>query len=178
MFLVQGRVLAQDEDEEDREVVVANPVIDCSTNPGYQNDYVASAFQAEGHKGCISCHQDAHPQPGRGDRPQLTHGTILVQNRTSKPVTFELKKGKGDWQEYELKPGHIRRYAVKYARAGQNKSPKYQMKVHAGEPDDARVRTLTPMATPNKDLGSLYFFDKDDKTGLVRLYKPTARIHR
>src|SRR5207248_3098281 len=129
MFLVQGRALAQEE-EEDREAVVANPVIDCSTNPGYNNDYIASAFQSEGHNGCISCHQDAHPIPGRGDRPQLAHASLLIQNRSNKLVTYELKRGKGDWQEYQLKPGHIRRYAWQYARAGENRSPQYLMKVH------------------------------------------------
>src|SRR5262245_10999095 len=111
--------MAQDESE-----YVSNPVIDCSTNPNYRDNYIADAFKQAGHDGqnqqCTSCHQSAHPAPGQGDRPKLEQGTVLVQNRSSEAVRYEVRSGRsGEWKPFELKPGQMVRHTYKYDRAGQ-----------------------------------------------------------
>lgn len=180
-FVMQGNALAQPETEE-RELVSANPRMDCSTNPAYDNKYIASAFKAGGHalgrnQQCSSCHRSDSPVAGTGDRPTTRYGTTLIENLLSKPVTYHIRIGnKGEWEKFELEPGKVRRHTWNYDRANQNRSPEYWIKYEGG-PENG-PRTLSLAATPNKHLGSVYFFDRDEQDGEIYLYRPRFQATR
>jgi hypothetical protein len=164
---------------------VSNKLIDCSTNSGYRDRYVKEAFAATAKQGggainpnqdCRACHQNDHPVPGKGDKPRASQATALVHNRTSRSVNIEMKQGKnGQWKKATLKPGGVQRITYPYKGKTRRSSPAYYLK-YEGDPYN-KQRKLTPMATPNKNLGSVYFFDKgsDDK---VRFYEPNANVAR
>jgi len=177
----QGTARAQVETEE---ISTANPKIDCSTNPSYDDKYIASAFKAGGgHAGgrnqqCSACHASDSPRVGMGDKPATQAGTALIHNRLSEPVSYAVKFGKkGEWEEFELKPGAIRRHSYKYARANQNRSPEAWVKF-ADPNGRERERRLELIATPNERIGSVYFFERDDKDREVYLWVPGRQARR
>jgi hypothetical protein len=180
LLFYQGPALAQPETEE---ISVKNPLIDCSTNPAYDNQYIASAFRAGGgHAGgrnqqCSACHRSDSPRVGVGDRPVAHMGTALIQNRLSQPITYSVKLGKkGEWESYELNPGAVRRHSYKYGRPNQNRSPEVWVKYDS--PTGGEVeRRLTLVATPNPRLGAVYFFDQD-KDRQVGIWMPSSMVSR
>lgn len=180
-FFAQGNALAQPESEE-RELVAANPKIDCSTNPAYDDKYIVSAFKAGGHTAgrnqqCASCHRNDNPAVGTGDRPVAKYGTMLIENLLDESVTYHMRIGaKGEWEEFKLAPGKVRRHTWNYARTNQNRSPEYWLK-YDGDPEK-RTRKLTLIATPNKNLGAVYFFERDEKDKEVYLYQPGRQVSR
>jgi hypothetical protein len=180
-FFAQGNALAQPETEE-RELVAANPKIDCSTNPAYDDNYITSAFKAGGHTAgrnqqCSSCHRSDSPTAGTGDRPVAQYGTMLLENLLAESVTYQLRIGKkGEWEKYELGPGKVRRHTWTYAKANQNRSPEYWLKYDVDP--EKRPRKLTLIATPNKNLGAVYFFERDEKDNEVYLYQPGRQVSR
>ena len=178
VFLCEGQAVAQSETELVSTTV--NPTIDCSTNPGYSDQYIASAFKAAGHVGgrnqqCNSCHNGANPRVGEGDRPIAKQGTALIENLLSKPVRYEVRVGKkGDWEKFVLQPGAVRRHSWPYKKPNENRSPEYYLR-YDGDPEQ-KERKLTLIATPNPKLGSVYFFDQEDKD--VYLYAPKRQVSR
>jgi hypothetical protein len=176
-----GPAVAQPESEELNE---KNPLIDCSTNAGYDNKYIAAAFKAGGgHKGgrnrqCSACHKSDSPRVGRGDKPVARRGTALVYNPLDKVVTYSVKMGKkGEWEEVELKPGAVWRHSYKYKKANQNRSPRVWIK-YEGSDGEEQVRRVKLVATPNERLGSVYYFNRDKKDRQVYLYAPTRQVSR
>jgi hypothetical protein len=177
----RGTARAQPESEE---LAVKNPLIDCSTNSAYDNQYIASAFKAGGgHSGgrnqqCSACHRSDSPRAGTGDKPVARQGTALIQNRLSEPVTYSVMFGKkGKWETFELKPGAVRRHSYKYGTPNQNRSPEVWVKF-AGPRGKEEERQLTLVATPNAKLGSVYFFDRDEKDRQAYLWVPTRVVSR
>lgn len=173
-----GTAVAQPETEK---LVARNPLIDCSTNPAYENKYIASAFRAGGgHAGgrnqqCSACHQSDRPQVGEGDRPRATAGTALIRNRTSTTVGFSVKYGDGEWKRYTLGPGDVERVSYRYEFVNQNRSPDVWIKYRG--PNGEQVSKIMLIASPNKRLGSVYFFDRDDK-GEIDMWKPSEQVAR
>jgi len=178
----QSTALAQKLDSE--EITAKNPLIDCSTNPAYDNEYIASAFKAGGgHRGgrsqqCSACHMSDSPRVGAGDKPVAKLGSTLIHNRVGERVSYSVKEGKkGEWQTYELNPGAVRRHSYKYSRPGQNRSPEVWLK-YDGPKSKEVVQRLTLVATPNEKLGSVYFFDRDNKDRQVYLWMPYLTVSR
>lgn len=167
---------------------IKNDTIDCTTNPGYTDKYVARAFQDSQKRksplnmgsDCRACHQNEHPRVGTGDRPPVEQASVLVQNRsTSRSISFQVRKGKdGEWEKRTLKPNAIERITYKYpkskVKAKDRSSPVYYLK-YDGDPAK-KARKLVPMATPNPKLGNVYFFEEDQ--GVVRLYQPGKSVGR
>jgi hypothetical protein len=177
----QGTVRAQVESEE---ISTVNAKIDCSTNPSYDNKYIASAFRAGGgHAGgsnrqCNACHAGNSPRVGMGDKPITRYGTALIHNRLATTVSYSVRFGKkGEWESYELKPGAVRRHSYKYSRPNQNRSPEAWIKFHGPKDKDVEKR-LSLLATPNVRLGAVYFFERDDKDRLVYLWEPGHQVGR
>jgi len=168
--------------EEAEDEFVSNPMIDCSTNAGYRDNYISEAFSIAGgprstNQSCNACHQNAHPVPGQGDRPEASQATVLVYNRLKEPVDYQVRAARGgeEWKNFTLKPGQIVRHSWRYSQANQNRSPVYYLK-YPNDPE-LRTRRLIPIATPNRNLGSVYFFDADD-TRQVRLFQPGSSVAR
>lgn len=177
----QGTAVAQPDLEE---ISVTNPLIDCATNPAYDNTYIASAFKAGGgHAGgsmqnCSACHPSDSPTVGSG-KPKATAATALIQNNLSEPVSFAVKYGrKGEWKDVELKPGAVQKVSYKYKQPGQNRSPEAWIKYD--KPNVGEVeKKLTLVATPNPKLGQVYFFDRDTKgERQAKLWMPTSTVYR
>jgi hypothetical protein len=175
----QGTALAQPESEE---ITVKNPLIDCSTNPAYDNRYIAAAFKSGGgHVGgsnrqCNACHQNANPQ--FGDKPRATLATALIQNRLKEEITYSTRMGKkGEWEKVELKPGAVQRHSFRYKKANANRSPEFFVKFEGTKGEEVE-RKLGLVATPNEKLGAVYFFERDEKDNQVYLWRPGPKINR
>jgi hypothetical protein len=177
---LQERTMAQAPDIED-EIIVANPLVDCSTNMAYNDPINKEVYTAVGgpqasNSQCNACHQNAHPVPGQGDRPRAKQSTVLVMNKTAEPVRFEMKVGnKSEWTEVELKPRQIFRRTFPYTQINQNKSPQFFVR-YEDDPEN-KARKVYPMATPNPKIGSVYFFEQDNQ-GQVKLYTPKSWVSR
>lgn len=177
----QGTALGQPEVEE---LSMRNPLIDCSTNPAYDDEFIASAFRAGGgHVGgryqqCNACHKSDNPTVGTGDRPVALMGTSLVHNRLSEPISYSVKVGeKGEWESYELNPGAVRRHSYKYSRPNQNRSPDLRIK-YTDQKGREKEHQLKLVATPNPKLGSVYFFDLDNTKRQVQLKVSGVEVSR
>jgi hypothetical protein len=95
----------------------------------------------------------------------------------AEPVTYEVKIGtKGEWEKFVLEPQTIRRHSWKYGKPNQNRSPEFQVR-YEGDPEK-RARPVTPIATPNAKLGSLYVFNRDKQDRQVYLYTPVSSVSR
>jgi len=167
--------------QEDSEELISNPVIDCSTNRDfYDNKFVKIALRTGGgnvaasNQNCNSCHKGASPRQNTGDKPVPEMGNTIIQNHMQEAVNYSIKYGKGPWKEFELEPGKVQRHSYEYAHAGVNKSPPVFIKYKKDAKSPAEERQLTLVATPNKRIGSLYFFDENDK-GQLAMWEPGAQ---
>ncbi len=157
---------------------VANTVIDCSTNPTYNDRFIASAFRAGGghtggsNRNCNACHKSDNPRMNTGDKPVLVMGNSILHNRMDEPVNYSVKYGRnGKWEDFELAANMTRNHGFDYERPRQNKSKEVFIKYKTSD-EQTIERPLQLMATPNRKLGTVYFFDKDKGDRQVYLWVP------
>jgi len=172
-------------DEGEEHAYVSNPLTDCSTNPGFRDSNRVKAIKEVGgpiaqNTSCASCHKNTdHPQvtADHRDRPEVGQAAVVLQNRTDKPITFQVRFSARDskWKEVTLEPNKVSEHVWKYGKDRQGQSPYLQVK-YEGDPYD-KVRQLVPMATPNKHLGAVYFFDAG-KDNQVRIFEPGSTVAR
>lgn len=155
---------------------VRDPVIDCSTNTAYRagefGDFIRAASQMNVNVStdCRSCHRSGAPRPGQGDRPRPQFATSVLSNRSHEAVEYQLRIGEtGEWKTYRIEPGKTQIVSWQYQQASQNSSPKHYLK-HAGSRDTPFLLQL--FATPNRNLGNMYFFDKRDGNDRVTFWQP------
>src|SRR5262245_12897068 len=169
-----------DSETEDVRLTDSNPVIQCipkanNLKKSHPKEIVP-VLTSQKHQGCVACHQSPHPTPGQGDRPRTTAATALVQNKTDKPIRYELKIGKdGDWKSYKVEPKSLKRHSWIYSKKNENKSPAHYLRMLD---DPQSQRKLRLVATPDKKLGNLYYFTRGGHDNEVELHSPKKPIYR
>jgi len=152
---------------------VSNAKIDCSINEAFHRGVYSHYALAAGFTDCRSCHRSANPVAGRGDRPSLRFGTAGLQNKADKPIDVRIKAGEnGEWVNYDIAPGKTMNISWEYQKAGENRSPKYFVMV------DGTKHELKLLATPNQQLGNLYFIQKGSNDDKLHLWLPHQKPHR
>jgi hypothetical protein len=132
-------------------------------------------LQSQHHKGCAACHQSNRPVAGRGDRPRVDAATALLENSLNRSIQYDLKIGDGEWKPYELKPKTYHRHTWKY-RGKKGKSPVYKIRYQDNGQD--LEKDLLLVATPNKQLGNLYYFAENRNTNQLDLKTPKKKMYR
>jgi len=179
-FLNRG-AWAYDNDEHEQMNLQNNPKIKCMPQ-GRQNvqrqnlpRQIVPILESQHHKGCAACHQSTNPVAGRGDHPRVNAATALVENTLDHTIQYDLKIGNSEWKSYDLKPGTYHRLTWNYGRK-KGKSPQYQMRY--GAEGSKQQKNLLLVATPNKNLGNLYYFSKNKRTQEVELKTPKKKLYR
>ena len=74
------------------------------------------------------------------------YGVACVFNRTTVPITFQVKVGNGEWQTFTLTPNSNRSFAHKYNDANQNNSPVLEVKFDSRPQTKLAVQPLLQAA--------------------------------
>jgi hypothetical protein len=173
-------------------VTYNNPEVKCLPYVKVSNKVprqVRLLVRSQQKQGCIACHQSNNPKAGRGDHPKVKAATAHVVNALNQPMEYETKSsGDTDWRSITLQPGqsypHTYDYKEKFTyksktkkQRKQHRSPEVLVRFTVNGKRQAPQR-LTLVATPNRKLGNVYYFQKEQQK--VALYSPPKKmkLHR
>lgn len=156
---------------------VSNRVIDCSTNKTYRRGKYADFIASVGHKNiasdCRSCHKAARPTVGVGDRPTTRFASFALANYTNEKQKYFLSAGpKGEWTEISLDPNKLKSYSWKYDNRNTRQSPAFWIRF------GGKTYRLVPLATPNENIGAMYYFEPDAGAKTARFSSARQPLRR